>query len=201
GGGSMLVSQKIRTMTLTDIAAKLSAGESIPKCEFAEMKIPSDYEKMAGKEAPNFKLTDLKGDPQSPSFFSGFSRLLLVFWAPTCPHCRAELPRIEQFKRERADKLGLKILGVVGMPQKSDPASEQFLDLVKQIVEQDKISFPVALDYGQKTRELYNVEGVPSLFLVGVDGTIEHAWRGEALFVGRSLECVLEKLKAGDVKK
>jgi len=47
-----------------------------------------------GKQAPDFQLPNLKGQPISLSDFQG-KPVLLNFWAVRCPPCRFEMPFIQ----------------------------------------------------------------------------------------------------------
>ncbi len=191
GAGPFAVSQKMKTMTFIDIVASVANDKKVSYCEFADTNTPDVYKKFVGKDAPGFRLLDLNGNEESPIFYKGFSNLLLVFWSPTCPHCRAELPRIEAFSRKKAKKLDLKIMSVVGLPDKGDQTFEQLVAMTRQVALMDKLSFPVVLDVGQKVRAAYEVEGVPSLFYVDENGKIQHAWRGESILVGENIECAV----------
>ncbi len=197
GAGSFLVKQKMHNITFLDMFTMVAEGKEVPPCEFAHLSIPADYKDLIGKPAPEFKLLDLDGNEQSPSFYKGFSGILLMFWGPTCPHCRAELPRVEYFNRTLAQKYNIKPIGVVGLPEKDHEDIMKYVSVTEQIVRQQQATFPITLDYGGKIREAYMVRGVPSMFLVGADGNVLHAWRGEALFAAEDIECVIKNLGSG----
>ncbi len=191
GIGIFSVSQKIKTMSFLDIVEAAAKGKKVSYCEFADTKVPSQYQKFVGKDAPGFRLLDLNGNEESPIFYKGFSNLLLVFWAPTCSHCRAELPRIEAFFRKKAKGMDLKVMSVVGLPEKNDQTFDQLVAMARQVALINKLTFPVVLDVGQKVRMAYEVEGVPSLFYIDKNGKVKHAWRGESILVGENVECAV----------
>jgi peroxiredoxin len=195
--GPFMVDQKFQTMDFLAMIAAAAKGKDVPRCEFAHYTVSDDQKKWIGKDPPNFKENDLDGTEQSPLFYKGFSRLLIVFWSPSCPHCRAELPRLEYFNRTKAAKLGVKIVSVVALPEQSDKDFAQVLAVTKQVILQLKVTFPVVPDYGLKIQNSFSVRGVPSLFLLGADGKVEHAWQGESEFIGEDVECVLDKLDSG----
>jgi peroxiredoxin len=193
GSGVFAVTQKLQTNTFVEDALTADKGGKLPECEFAELAAPEKYAKLIGKEPPNFKLTDLNGNEESPLFYKGFANLLIVFWSPQCPHCRRELPRIVSLYEKKGKELNLKIVSVVGVPDKKDKNFEGIAASARLIAMQDKLSFPVVLDIGAKSRVDYNVEGVPSLFLVDQSGRIRNAWSGESPNVGLNIECAIEK--------
>jgi len=193
GAGVYDVTMKLSTMNFIDLAAMIAGGGKAPHCEFAETEFPKEYEKLFGKDAPNFRLADLNGNEESPVYYKGFSNLLIVFWSPSCPHCLRELPRLQAFYNSKAKAMNLKIVSIVGVPEKGDQNYVPIVSAAKQVALRDKLTFPVVLDVGQTARIAYGAEGVPALFYVGIKGKIEHAWRGESLFVGENIECAAEK--------
>jgi peroxiredoxin len=195
--GSFIVSQTIRTMTFIEMATRVAKGVEVPRCELPGMVSASDYSSVVGKPAPAFKLKGLDGLDQSPVFYKGFSRLLVTFWSPGCPHCKMQLPRVESFIRSDGRRLGVQGMTVVGIPEKSNPETPQYVSLIDQIAAQLQLTQPIALDYGGEADTLYKVRGVPSMYLIGRDGTIEHAWRGQFLFTGETVECVISEMGGG----
>ncbi|MBU0763795.1 MAG: redoxin domain-containing protein [Bacteroidetes bacterium] len=53
------------------------------------------YKKLAvGKPAPDFSLTDIDGNEITIASFS-YDKLVILFWATWCPHCKEILPKIK----------------------------------------------------------------------------------------------------------
>ncbi len=195
--GSFIVSQTIRTMSFIEMATRVAKGEEVPRCELPGMISAPEYASVVGKPAPAFKLKGLDGLDQSPVFYKGFTRLLVTFWSPGCPHCKMQLPRVESFLRSDGRRLGVQGMTVVGIPEKSNPETPQYVSLIDQIAAQLQLTQPIALDYGGEANTLYKVRGVPSMYLIGRDGVIEHAWRGEFLFAAETAECAISEMGGG----
>jgi len=192
-GISGLVKRKFATMTFIDMVKKVANGGDVSACELAQHETPEKYKKLIGKQAPSFRGVDFDGVEQASSFYRGFSHMLIVFWSPTCPHCRRELPRIELFGREFAEKHNVRIIGIVSMPEKDK--AEKYLEAAKKILEYDGVTFPNVPDYGQLFMDAYKVDGVPSMFIVGLDGNIEEAFSGEFLFTAEVLDCMFSEME------
>jgi peroxiredoxin len=63
------------------------------------------FKKLAvGSPAPDFKITDSKGDTVRLSDTGG-KRTLLMFWAGTCPHCEAIMSEIKLLNMQYQDKV------------------------------------------------------------------------------------------------
>jgi len=92
---------------------------------------------------------------------------LIVFWEVWCPHCKREVPKLEQVYSELKGE-GLQM---VGLTQITKSATEQ---KVEDFIEQQKVSYPMAKSKGA-TNSYFNVSGIPAAAMVK-DGKI--IWRG-----------------------
>ena len=191
--GMFMINQTVQTMTFGQMVEKVAGGGDVPPCELVQKGTPDRYKAMVGTAAPEFKGKDLSGEEQSTVFYKGFSRLLLAFWSPGCPHCRSELPRLEAFSREFAKKRNIFVLGVSGFPEEDDKI-EEYRKVTNLLLDRLGVTFPNLPDYGGKISNDYKVQGVPSMFIVGKDGKIEEAFSGEMLFTVEALNCVLDRL-------
>lgn len=76
--------------------------------EFIDKTVPSQVDQNPAPfmtyEAPDFELTDLKGDAFSLSQFKG-KPVLLNFWATWCPPCRKEMPDLQAFDEKYGSTL------------------------------------------------------------------------------------------------
>lgn len=191
--GRLLATQALKTMTFADMALKVAGGGDVPPCEFNVHETPEHYKKFLGGQVPDFKATDYNGAEQSPSFYKGFSRLLITMWSPTCGHCRAELPRLELFNREYAEENNIKLLGVVSLPSKEDAG--KYEEVARKIIDVFDISFPMIPDYGQEIQSKFDIKGVPTAFLVGRDGKIKHVFSGQFMFTAEVLGCKIAEIE------
>ncbi len=97
---------------------------------------------------------------------NGSQPTLIVFWEVWCPHCRREVPKMEDLHTRYDGKMQ-----VVGLTKITKSATEQkVLDFIRE----QKVTYPVAKESGQLS-QYFNVSGIPAAAIVK-DGKI--VWRG-----------------------
>lgn len=118
-----------------------------------------------GYEAADFEFPDLEGRTHRLSDHRG-KVVFLNVWATWCPPCIAEMPSIEALHRRFRDS-DLVILAV-----SEDTGGAE---VVRPLVEQLGLSFPVLLDPEATLSPRYGVTGYPETFVIGRDGrVVEH---------------------------
>ncbi|WP_144513306.1 MULTISPECIES: thiol-disulfide oxidoreductase ResA [Bacillaceae] len=121
-----------------------------------------------GDEAPDFVLTDMNGEKHQLSDYRG-QGVFLNFWGTWCKPCEREFPLMDQQYHEVKDE-GLQILAVnIG---ESDFAVQKFIDRLG-------LTFPVLIDHNKSVMETYNINPLPTTFLVNPEGKIEKIITGE----------------------
>ena len=94
--------------------------------------------------------------------------ILFMFWATWCPHCRKQMPHMEELHEKYSDQ-GLVVIGVTKKSKKQD--TEKVIDYV----EKNDIGFPIAIDDGNKTSNAYVSTSIPGLAIVDKKGVVR--WR------------------------
>jgi len=114
-----------------------------------------------GKQAPDFQLPNLDGQPASLSDFQG-KPVLLNFWAVRCPPCRSEMPFIEGVFVEESENLVILAVNIGEAPS-----------TVEDFITSNNFSFPVLLDTEQNVALKYNIRAIPTTFFIDPDGVIQ----------------------------
>jgi len=127
----------------------LAAGEAIP-----------DFEAPALSGGDTIRWADVEGSPT-----------VLAIWAPWCPHCQAELPRLSAAVDERP---GVQLVTVAtAFGQAPGPTPPEYM-------RDEGLSFPVAVDDADQTLlSGFGVESFPTTYYVASDGTVVTATTGE----------------------
>ncbi|GAB4408326.1 MAG: TlpA disulfide reductase family protein [Bacteroidia bacterium] len=117
-----------------------------------------------GRVAPDFTVTDDKGNEVSLSDFRG-KVVYIDFWASWCGPCRREMPASRELKAHFKDEENVVFLYV------SVDDSEAAW---RQAMEEEQLDGVHVWTGGWKghVTESYGIEGIPSYFLIYADGTI-----------------------------
>lgn len=131
-----------------------------------------DENPLQGKMAPNFTLTDTKGQKVSLADFRG-KAVVVDFWATWCPPCKVEIPWLVEFKNQYGGQ-GLAVLGIseddLDLDNKAELAKEkqQIADKATQL----KINYPVLFDDANVSTPYGGVDGLPTTFFIDRSGKV-----------------------------
>jgi thiol-disulfide isomerase/thioredoxin len=89
---------------------------------------------LAGKPAPEFRVTDMHGKAISLAELKG-KTVLLDFWTTWCPPCQADAPAIDKLNQKFGDK-DLKVIGI---------SMDEDRETVEKYLKKHPHNFPVAL--------------------------------------------------------
>lgn len=130
-------------------------------------------ETATGKHFADFEGTDSTGRTVKLSDYAGKGKYVLVdFWASWCGPCRAETPVIAKAYEKYKDR-GLEVLGLF-VWDKGKNLGKAVKDL--------NITWPQLIDSKDVVRDMYGVQGIPHIMLIGPDGTIlARELRGERI--------------------
>ncbi len=119
-----------------------------------------------GKPAQPLKLEKMVQGAE-PTMTDG-KATLVVFWEIWCPHCKREVPKLQ----ETYNKYQGKGLQMVGLTKQSKGVTD---DQVTEFLKAQNVSYPIGKEAGQETSEYYGVKGIPAAVMVK-DGKV--VWRG-----------------------
>jgi thiol-disulfide isomerase/thioredoxin len=148
-------------------------------------------EAMAGKAAPPFSLKLSDGQTFSTDDFDQRTATVLNFVAPTCPHCRKQVPMIERVRAEYEPKnvRFVNISGALGKPVTDETAVKTFESLGSRL--------ELAFDPKNRIGSMYQATSFPTLFVVTPNGTIARVLIGDRPEVETYLRAQLEALVNG----
>jgi len=160
--------------TKTLVLVILLAVVTVPltwKAKALEKKLfgRSDEDAIMFKPAPDFKLTTLAGEQVSLSGYRG-KKVVVSFWASWCGPCRMELPELEAFyEKYHARNKNFEVLAI---------SIDDDLRDAQSYAKDTNLTFPVLWDQGGKVSDAYNVDGIPTLFVIDESGKVILAQAG-----------------------
>ena len=139
-----------------------------------------------GFSAPDFSAELLDGSQFSLSGLLG-QPVVLNVWATWCPPCKAEMPALEKVYKEFKDQ-GLVLVGLNLTSQDSEKDVVEF-------VQENRLTFPVALDRDGTVQRKYQISGYPTTFFIDRAGIIR------SVVVGGPMSAALIQSRVEDLFK
>jgi len=136
-------------------------GRSLTLKPLAE-KLPDRAALEPGSATPEFSFTDINGKPHRLSDYRG-KVVLLDFWGVWCGPCVAEAPKLAAIYK-RLHQKGFEVIGI-HMGKEIEP-------LRKFIAEKGMTWAQATEDQHGALHQLFRVDGWPTYYLIGKDGTI-----------------------------
>lgn len=101
---------------------------------------------------------------------------LVVFWEEWCPHCKDQMPKIQQLYAAHQAQ-GFQVLGITKVTQTATD------EKVAAYLQQNRVQFPVAKENGNPSN-YFNVKGIPAAAILK-GGKI--VWRGHPIRLSEDL--------------
>ncbi|MGB9640141.1 MAG: peroxiredoxin family protein [Anaerolineales bacterium] len=134
----------------------------LPQSAIAEYRNNPQPEK--GFQAPDFSLQSIQGDFFRLNDLRG-KVIILNFWASWCPPCRYEMPTFQKiFNQYRNQNVVLLTINVTA--QDSMSSLETFINKYN-------LTFPILLDKDGKVSRAYQIQSLPSTFIIDTNGIIQ----------------------------
>ena len=137
---------------------------------------------LVGSQAPPLEVKEWIGEAPPEGELYGGNLTLLSFWAIWCPHCKKNIPKIEEFLGAYAAK-GMSVVGVTREKE------GQGADKVREYVAGHPMDYPTAIDEEGKTSLGMAVKSIPCVVAVDSQGRIR--WHGHPDYLS---EKVIESL-------
>ena len=148
-------------------ATNMLKQNTTPQKEELQKPHRPDPSEWISKPAPDFQVTDLKGEALSLEKYRG-QVVLLDFWATWCGPCIAEMPKVKKTYEKYKDQ-NFQIIGI-SLDQSEEPLTAY--------IEKEGLAWIHYWDESREIRTLYGVWGIPSAFLIDGEGIIRKASLG-----------------------
>jgi thiol-disulfide isomerase/thioredoxin len=125
----------------------------------------SEKKSGVGDVAPDLTLKDLQGRDVSLASYKGHV-VLLDFWATWCPPCMATVPELVNLGKKYKDR-GLVVLAVSLDEGSNIPAK------LSAFSRDHAVNYTILLS-NENVERMYNVSSIPTMYVIGKDGTIRN---------------------------
>lgn len=120
-----------------------------------------------GQPAPDFSLTDLKGQMWQLSQLRG-KVVFINFWATWCPPCIQEMPSMEALKKKMEGR-DFQMLAI--MYNDRPEMGQSFMN-------KEGYTFPALIDADSLVARQYGLTGVPETFIIDTEGILREKFIG-----------------------
>ncbi len=169
--GLLVVLALVAVMLGTFINQQVKKTEAIAKVG-EEQDLTTEEGVNKGETAPDFTLETLSGEKMTLSDLKG-KKVILNFWATWCGPCRKEMPHLQAYYEDYAEKDDVVIIAAnttyneYGAKDKRKENVQAFLDSLD-------VTFPVLLMPDDSIIKEYRVLTIPSTFMIDREGRIQH---------------------------
>lgn len=140
------------------------------RADFTGYRVPGLSRPVApesGAYAPPLQLNTLDGSTLSLEMLRGHP-VVLNFWATWCAPCRQEMPTLQRYYADHADR-GLRIVAV-NMGEAPAQAAAWVRDF--------GLTFDILLDPDETSTQPYYLFGYPTTFIIDPEGVVLRVYRG-----------------------
>lgn len=130
---------------------------------------------LIGAKAADLEMLDTAGK-SSPLYNVSADYTVVVFWDPTCGHCKEEIPRIDSVYRANWKTHGVKMYGVLSADTKED-LKQEWLKYIRahnlgdwvNVYQTKEIETAISTAQRPGYRQLYDVTLTPTVYLLDKD--------------------------------
>jgi thiol-disulfide isomerase/thioredoxin len=130
---------------------------------------------LIGIPAAPLEMVDSTGKSQ-PLYDINAAYTVIVFWDPTCGHCRTEVPRLDSMYEAKWKKEGVKIYAVLAEAHEKEKwkefINEHHLQNWIHVYETDEQKKAIEAEKRPSYKQLYDVIQTPTLYLLDKDKRI-----------------------------
>ncbi len=151
---------------------------------------PSPPTPLLGKELPEFSFTDLDGKKVTRDSIKD-KIAIFDFWFADCTPCQQSFPLMNQAYQKYKGSDKVVFLAVNGDP---DSLSDK---TVRDTMKRWGSEIPAVRDPQQNIKSVFRTDSMPTMFIVGSDGTVQYHELGVNPNIATELPAVIEQLLSG----
>ncbi len=118
-----------------------------------------------GDLAPDFDLQTMDGTPWRLADYRGKKAVYLIFCNTWCSYCIEKTPRYTKLQEQFADRVEIIAVNTTWSDSKEE---------IEQFQQRFGLNYPVAMDNGEVLSKRYAVSGVPTEFIIDINGVVRY---------------------------
>jgi len=132
---------------------------------FSQFIMATEIAPFEGKQAPDFELIQNDGSLFRLSDSRGKQAVYVVFWNTWCSYCYKKIPRLKAVENDFPHRI--KIIAI-------NTSREDSVAAMKHFQKKYHINYSLAFDDKSLVSDGYQIRGVPTEFIVDINGIIRH---------------------------
>jgi thiol-disulfide isomerase/thioredoxin len=133
-----------------------------------------------GKRAPEFELKNIN-TKETHRLSQYLGKIVIVdFWATWCAPCKKSLPKLAQIEKKYSKDIQVLTISI-------DDDEEN----ARRFIEEYKIDLIALYDEGKKVVSIFDISGMPTLFIIDQKGVIQSSFEG---YTEDSFDDVVEEI-------
>jgi len=105
---------------------------------------------------------------------------VLIFWSVDCPHCKASLPKLNEWLKGHAEGMN-----VISAARITDDATKA---RTAEYCKISSFSFPTFVDKDMQIGAIYNVISTPTILVIRPDGVVDSVLLSSETDLGAALD-------------
>ncbi len=153
-----------------------ASSSALPTEDMGESQQRSVLE--VGAAAPDFSLEDTEGGTVSLDSLAG-KPVVVAFFAPWCPHCQDEAPRLNEIHAQYGDRVH--IVSISATPYGKDyPADRRHITAgdIEWFQKEYDVTYPLLFDPSLQVASAYQIASFPTTYLLDSDHKVVEVFEG-----------------------
>ena len=132
-----------------------------------------------GSNPPGFSLQNIEGETISLESLEG-KPVVVSFFAPWCPHCQDEAPRLNQIYAQYGDRVHIVSISATpfGKDYQTDKSTRISLDDLRWFQEEYDITYPLLFDPSIQVATAYQIASFPTTYLLDSEHRVVEVFEG-----------------------
>lgn len=164
------------------LGSPAESSSALPTEDMGESQQPEAIG--AGSTAPGFSLEDTEGETISLESLQG-KPVVIAFFAPWCPHCQDEAPRLNEIHAQYGDRVH--IVSISATPYGKDYGKTQSriaphpritIDDLKWFKEEFGVTYPLLFDPSIAVGTEYQIRSFPTTYFLDAEHRVVEVFEG-----------------------